>query len=129
VKERFTGCLGKAEAAEGRRVTMTAIKAIVKGGRLELEVPADWPEGTVVEIHPVGQAGQNAGRPMTSEEEAGEEGWSNTPEAIADWLRWYDSLEPLTLTPEEETDAEAWLRKASDYAIANMDKDSEDLVQ
>jgi hypothetical protein len=127
VKKPFTGCLCQTEAAEGRRVTMTAIKAIVKGGRLELDVPADWPEGTEVEIHPVGQAGKNADRPTTPEEEVGEEGWSNTPEAIPDWLRWYDSLEPLTLTPEEEADAEAWLRKAGDYATAKMDKDVEDL--
>ena len=33
---------------------------------------------------------------------AGEEDWADTPEAVADWLRWYDSLEPLEMIPEEE---------------------------
>src|SRR4051812_35650641 len=31
----------------------TTIKGTVSGGRLELNVPADWPEGTQVEIHPL----------------------------------------------------------------------------
>jgi hypothetical protein len=30
----------------------TMIKATIKGRRVEVEVPADWPEGTQVEIHP-----------------------------------------------------------------------------
>lgn len=30
----------------------TTIKATIKGRRLEVEVPADWPEGAQVEIHP-----------------------------------------------------------------------------
>lgn len=32
---------------------MTTIKATVKGRRLELDAPADWPDGTEVEIYPV----------------------------------------------------------------------------
>ena len=32
---------------------MNAIKATVTGGRLELNVPADWPDGTEVEILPL----------------------------------------------------------------------------
>ena len=31
----------------------TTIKGIVSGGRLEVNVPADWPDGTEVEIHPL----------------------------------------------------------------------------
>jgi hypothetical protein len=30
---------------------MTSLKAIVKDRRLELDAPADWPDGTEVEIH------------------------------------------------------------------------------
>jgi hypothetical protein len=39
-----------------------------------------------------------------------EEDWSNIPEAIAEWLAWYDSLEPLEFTPQEEADTAAWHR-------------------
>jgi hypothetical protein len=47
---------------------MTTIKATVKGRRLELDAPADWPDGTEVEIHPLGR-GENgpAGPPMDRE--------------------------------------------------------------
>jgi hypothetical protein len=30
---------------------------------------------------------------------------------MADWLRWYDSLEPLEITADEETEFEACRRK------------------
>ena len=32
---------------------MTMLRATIKGRRLELDVPADWPDGTEVEIHPM----------------------------------------------------------------------------
>ena len=31
---------------------MTTVKATIKGRRLEVELPVDWPDGTEVEIHP-----------------------------------------------------------------------------
>jgi hypothetical protein len=34
---------------------MTTVKATIKGRRLELDAPADWPDGTEVEIHPLDQ--------------------------------------------------------------------------
>ena len=34
---------------------MTSIQATIKGRRLELDVPADWPDGTEVEIHLLSQ--------------------------------------------------------------------------
>lgn len=35
---------------------MTTIKATISGRRLELEVPADWPDGIEVEIHPLAES-------------------------------------------------------------------------
>lgn len=51
-----------------------------------------------------------------------EEDWSNTPEAIADWLAWYDSLEPLVFTPEEEADLQDSRRRVKEYTIAHMNE-------
>jgi hypothetical protein len=96
---------------------MTTMTAIVRNGQLELPGPIDLPDGTEVEVLLPERAGTDSG----TEEVPPEGGWSNSPEAITDWLKWYDSLEPLILTPEEEAEAEAWLRKMNDYAIANMD--------
>lgn len=58
-----------------------------------------------------------------------EEDWSNTPEAIGDWRRWYDSLEPLETTPQEEADWAAWRMRVCEYTIANMHKEVEGAVE
>jgi hypothetical protein len=47
---------------------MTTIKAIIQGGRLELEAPSDWPDGTEVEIHRLDQGTNGThGAPMDRE--------------------------------------------------------------
>lgn len=75
---------------------MDAIKAIVQGGRLDVTVRTDWPDGTEVVVQPLAREQMFGIR---------EEDWPETPEARAEWLRWYDSLEPLIFTPAEEA---AW---------------------
>ena len=72
------------------------VHAVWKDGRIIPEGPIDWPEGCRLRIEP------DPVQPTPGEDRA--EDWSNSPEAIADWLAWYDSLEPLVLTPEEEAD-------------------------
>ena len=125
---------------------MSAIKATVRGGRLELDVPADWPEGTEVEIYPVSPSPTRERRPSqanaaarasTASEQAesvepaaeadSDEAWLNSPEAIADWLRWFDTLEPLELTPAEEADTQAWMKKLDEYSISKIEKRVEDI--
>ena len=73
---------------------MNAIQSVVKNGRVEVDAPPDWPEGTPVrvELGLNGQAEYDDERP-------------ETPEEIEAWLRWYHSLEPIVMTPEEEA---AW---------------------
>ena len=71
---------------------MNAIKATVRDGRLEVQVPPDWPTGP-----------KSSCNPSSPENGVGirEEDWPDTPEAVAEWLRWYDSLEPLIFTDAE----------------------------
>ena len=73
---------------------MSAILSVVKHGRIEVDAPPDWPDGTPVrvELGLNGQAEYDDERP-------------ETPEEIEDWLRWYRTLEPIVMTPEEES---AW---------------------
>ena len=73
-----------------------------------------WPEGCRLLVEPL---------PVEQTFELREEDWEDTPEAIADWLRWYDSLEPLEFTPEEAADMAAWRQKVKEYTIANMERD------
>jgi hypothetical protein len=83
---------------------MSAIRATWKNGRIIPDDPVDWPEGArlLIEPDPAGSL------------EVSDDAWSNTPEAIAEWLKWCDSVQPLIVSPEEEADAEAWLREAGE---------------
>lgn len=67
---------------------MSTIKATVKNGRLDLTVPGDWPDGTEVEIHPVGK-------------EAGDTSDEMTPDEIARTLAAMDRIEPFEMSEEE----------------------------
>lgn len=74
---------------------MIAITATVRDGRLEVQVPPDWPDGTNVEIspiHPDRVASEDG--PMTADE-------------IARTLAAMELVEPLEFTKEEEAAIEA----------------------
>src|SRR5437899_7984732 len=93
---------------------MEAIRATWKNGQIVLDGPVEWPEGSRLLIEP----DQSQDEPIGMREED----WSDSPEAIADWLKWYDSLEPQVITPEEEADLAEWRQKVKEYTIANMHK-------
>jgi hypothetical protein len=44
---------------------------------------------------------------MTQDESHGNDDWDNSPEGIAAWLKWYDSLQPLVFTEGELAAQEA----------------------
>ena len=71
---------------------MTTIKAIIRNGRIEVDEPIDLPDGTELTI-PIPASSATLG--------IRDEDWSDTPEAIEAWIRWYDALEPLDFTPAE----------------------------
>ncbi|HWE96344.1 MAG TPA: hypothetical protein VG269_20445 [Tepidisphaeraceae bacterium] len=53
--------------------------------------------------------------------------WDNSPEGIAAWLKWYDSLEPLIFTAGER---EAWKRDQEarmEWEFAHTDEREEKL--
>ena len=97
-------------------MTATLMKGIVRNGRVETDKPLNLPDGTELLI--------SVSKGCSSDVE---EDWDNNPEAIADWLKWCDSLQPLKITPEEQADTDAWLKKINDFGSANRDKDIEGL--
>jgi hypothetical protein len=104
-----------------RRLNVEAIRATWRNGQIVPDGPVDLPEGcrlfvevASTETEPIGVT---------------EDDWFNTPKAIANWLTWYESLEPLEFTPEEKADLESWRRKVKAYTIANMDKVIEGLSE
>jgi len=89
---------------------MTTIKATVRGGRLEVDEPIDLPDGTELLI-PLPNGVPASGTP--------DDGWNNSPEGIADWLSWYDSLEPLVFTDEERATIDAARQARREWELAN----------
>lgn len=76
---------------------MHTITGTVRNGQIILDQPPNLPEGCRVVI-----------APLTQETSAiREEDWQDTPEAVAAWLQWYDELEPLQRTPQEEAEWES----------------------
>jgi hypothetical protein len=74
---------------------MNTVKGTVQNGHVVLDNPTVLPEGSRVIVEAITEGEMSGIR---------EEDWQDTPEAIAAWLRWYDSLEPLERTPQEEAE-------------------------
>jgi hypothetical protein len=70
---------------------MNAIRSVVRNGRVEVDSPPDWPDGTPVRIG-IGLNGQTEYEDQSPE----------TPDEIEARPRWHHSLEPIAMTPEEE---------------------------
>jgi len=88
---------------------MNAIRSVVKNGRVEVDAPADWPDGTPVRIELVfnGQSDYLDESP-------------ETPEEIQAWLRWYHSLEPIVMAPSEEAAWEADRKMQKEFDVATL---------
>lgn len=89
---------------------MTAIKGIVKAGRIELNAPPDRPDGNEVVVQPI---------PVNQSLGISEHDWPDCPQAIAEWLKWYDSLEPLIFTDDERAVWEAARQDQKEFKKAN----------
>jgi hypothetical protein len=72
---------------------MDAIKATIRFGRLELQAPPDWPDGTEVMIRPIKAPSEKIG--------IDESEWSDDTTTLADWEAWIKTIEPLEFTREE----------------------------
>ena len=94
---------------------MSAIRGRVTDGKIDLPAPADWPEGTVVVV-----------RPLKDEIGITEEDWPKTPEAIAAWIGWLDSLQPF-LTPEEEAEWRKALAEQKAFELSKWEEHTEKL--
>jgi hypothetical protein len=77
---------------------MSSIHAVWKNGHIVPMQPVDWPEGTTLAVEPIEEA-------LVTHPESDVLG--DDPASIARWLTWFDSLEPLQFTPQEEAEWQA----------------------
>jgi hypothetical protein len=68
---------------------MNTIKATVRNGRIETDSPIDLPDGTVLLLS------------LPESDSPGDEDSDDSPETIAEWLDWYNGLEPLIFSDDE----------------------------
>jgi hypothetical protein len=97
---------------------MRAIHAIWKDGRIVPTQPVDWPDGTALSVEPIEE-------PQEGELEGDLMG--DDPASIARWLAWYDSLEPLIFTAEEEVAWQAARRENRAWDKSRFDHRAEQL--
>ena len=93
---------------------MGAIRGTYRNGQVHLDgpPPADWKDGTEVWLEPVDSA---------SEDDDPDGLLGTDPESIARWLAWYESLEPLRMSDEEEADFRRVLQEQKDWELANWE--------
>jgi hypothetical protein len=81
---------------------MNALQGIIRNGQIVLDLPAELPDGTRVEVLPIEGAKPSLGMR--------EEDWPTTPEGIAVLLARLDQVEPGWLSPEDDAVWRASLR-------------------
>jgi hypothetical protein len=92
---------------------MRAIHAIWKNGQIVPIQPVDWPDGTELTVEPLEE-------PRTAEPEGDLLGDDSA--SITRWLAWYDTLEPLIFTPEEEDACQAARRESRAWEKSRFDE-------
>jgi len=97
---------------------MSTVHAIWKNGQIVPTEPVDWPEGTALSVEPIDEALFN---------ESDGDLLGDDPASIERWLAWFDTLEPLNFTPEEEAAWHAARREQHDWEKSRFDSRAERL--
>jgi hypothetical protein len=88
---------------------LSAMTGTVKNGLIVLDEPAALPDGSRVVVQPVGSAERFG---------LSESDWMDTPEAITDWIAWYDSLEPIALPAADERAIEGFRQRQKEVGTS-----------
>lgn len=91
------------------------LRGVIRHGRVEVDEPIDWPEGTGVVVTPEAVVSDNE-EPMP-------------PDEIARILAAMQLLQPLEIPEETAADLDAWERKLNQQGIDNADKGIEDVFR
>jgi hypothetical protein len=99
---------------------MKSIHAVWKNGQIVPTQPVDWPEGTALAVEPLeGLVEAESQGDLLGDDDA----------SIARWLAWFDTLEPLDFTPEEEAAWQAARRERRDWEKSRFNERAERLKE
>jgi hypothetical protein len=105
------------EVGVKRRAEVDAIKGTYKDGTVILDQPANWPEGSRVQVEP---------DPTLNFIGMPEEQQGDDPESIRRWLEAFDAIPPLQMTPEEVSEREVWERRMKEFNIEAVRRQMEE---
>ena len=94
---------------------MTAIHGHWQEGRVVLDQPATWAEGSrliVCDFNEMPSAANDDEVGGMTEVEQGDD-----PESIARWLVEFDSIPPMEMSAEEEAAMWSWQKEVGDYTV------------
>ena len=97
------------------------LTATWRNGQVILDSPADWPEGSKLQVAAIAQPAEIIGIP--------DDQWPRDPQGIAELLNRMDQIEPFVMTPEEEADWWAWTQKIKEHDLARFDQRIEGLFE
>jgi hypothetical protein len=98
---------------------MHAINATWINGQIVPAEPVDWPEGSKLIVEPVSRAAEKIG--------LDESEWDDSPEAIADWVAWVDTIQPMIWAEGEEEEYERWQAKVKEYNLKAVRKQMDEM--
>ncbi|MFO0803304.1 MAG: hypothetical protein U0791_09305 [Gemmataceae bacterium] len=93
---------------------MIAISGRMVDGKIELNSPPDWPEGTEVVVTPRDEV---PFRMLTEDEQ------SDDPEEIEKWIAEMEAIPPLVMDPEDEARMWAAFKEWKEYSIHGQIED------
>jgi len=97
---------------------MRTIQAIWKNGQIVPTQSVDWPEGTTLTVEPIEAE-------LAAEPEGDLLG--DDPVSIARWLAWFDSLEPLQFSSDEENALQIARQERRDWEKSRFNERAERL--
>jgi len=106
---------GPGDFCEGGK-GMEMIHTVIQNGKIIADAPPDMADGTPIKFN------VEVDRPETEKWGMDESEWRDDPEAIEEWCRWIDSLEPIDFPPEDDFD-----RKFREFQIEAVRRQMEQM--
>lgn len=92
---------------------MIAATGTVMNGLVVLDEPVPFPDGSRVLVRPVEIVESSA---------ASEAGWQDSPEAIRDWIAWYDSLESIEVSAADQQALGTFRQRQKEIGESDFDE-------